>query len=104
MCHAHAHLAHWEQVIQWCEKSALGSPRFWYPWIDLAAANASLAHDREAGDAAARLQKLFPGITVQTWAGVAAQISSDPTFAAQIQRIAEGARKAGVPEGEQKTN
>jgi hypothetical protein len=29
-------------------------------------------------------------------------LSDDPTFDAQLQRIAEGARRAGVPEGEQK--
>ena len=30
--------------------------------------------------------------------------SDDPTFNMQYQRIVEGLRKAGVPEGEKKTN
>jgi hypothetical protein len=57
---------------------------------------------KEAKEAAAQAQKVYPGLTVRTlldW-----HLSDDPTFHAQLQRIAEGARKAGVPEGEQKTN
>jgi adenylate cyclase len=47
------------------------------------------------------LQKVYPGFTLQTWAG--RHMSDDPTYNAQYQRIVEGLRKAGVPEGEQKT-
>jgi hypothetical protein len=50
------------------------------------------------------LQKVYPGFTVQTFAGLYAQYSSNPTYAAQTQRIMEGLRKAGVPEREKKTN
>jgi hypothetical protein len=39
---------------------------------------------------------------MQTWAGL--RRSDDPTYIAQRARITEGLRKAGVPEGEQKTN
>jgi adenylate cyclase len=45
------------------------------------------------------LQKVHPGFTVtrarRHW-------SDDPTFNAQYQRIVEGLRKAGLPEGEKK--
>ena len=58
--------------------------------------------DKEAKDAAAQLQKVYPGFTVQTWLGM--HWSDDPTFNAQYQRIVEGLRKAGVPEGEKKTD
>jgi hypothetical protein len=34
----------------------------------------------------------------------ASRTSDNPTFNAQIQRILDGLRKAGLPEGEQKTN
>jgi hypothetical protein len=57
---------------------------------------------KEAKDAAAQLQKVYPGFTVQTWAGI--HWTDDPTFNAQYQRIVEGLRKAGVPEGTAKTN
>ena len=68
----------------------------------LAAANAWVGHDKEAKDAAAQLQKVSPGYTVQTWVG--RRMGDDPTYNAQYQRIVEGLRKAGVPEGEQQTN
>jgi adenylate cyclase len=102
MCHLHTHLAHWEQAIEWCNKAAAGLPQVFYPLVDLATANAWAGHDKEAKEAAAQLQKVYPGFTVQTWAGI--HWSDDPTFNAQYARIVEGLRKAGVPEGEKKTN
>jgi adenylate cyclase len=102
MCGLHASLAQWEQAIPWCEKSIAGNPQVFYPYVFLAAANAWAGHDKEAKDAAAQLQKVHPGYTVQTWAG--RHMSDDPTYNAQLQRILEGLRKAGVPEGEKKTN
>jgi adenylate cyclase len=102
MCHLHTHLAQWEQAIEWCSKSIAGDPTDFFPLVDLAAANAWLGHDKEAKEAAAQLQKVYPGFTVQTWAGI--HWTDDPTFNAQYARIVEGLRKAGLPEGEQKTN
>jgi tetratricopeptide (TPR) repeat protein len=102
MCHLHTHLAQWEQAIEWCNKSIAGNPENWYPFLDLAAANAWAGHDKEAKKAAAQLQKVYPGFTVQTWAGI--HWTDDPTFNAQYQRIVEGLRKAGLPEGDKKTN
>jgi adenylate cyclase len=102
MCFLHANLAHWDQAIEWCNKAAAGIPQVYFPFVILAAANAWAGHEKEANDAAAQLQKVLPGFTVQTWA--ARHSSDDPTYNAQDQRIIEGLRKAGVPEGEQKTN
>ena len=102
MCHLHSHLAQWEQAIEWCSKSTAGDPTNFFPLVDLAAANAWLGRDREAKEAAAQLQKVYPGFTVQTWAGH--HFSDDPTFDAQFQRVLEGLRKAGLPEGEKKTD
>jgi adenylate cyclase len=102
MCHAHTHLAQWEQAIEWCGKSIAGGNQSFFPFVDLAAANAWAGHDKEAKEAAAQLQKVYPGFTVQTWAGM--HWTDDPTFNAQYQRIVEGLRKAGVPEGEKKTD
>ena len=99
-CHLHAYLAQWEQAIEWCNKAAAGDPQFFITYILLAAANVWAGHDKEAKEAAARLQKVFPGFTVQTWLGI--YWSDDPTFNEQYQRIIEGLRKAGVPEGEAK--
>jgi TolB-like protein/class 3 adenylate cyclase len=102
MCVLHGQLAQWEQAIPWCEKSIAGNPQVFYPYLFLAAANASAGHDKEAKDAATQLEKVYPGYTVQTW--VARHMSDDPTYNARNQRIIEGMRKAGVPEGEKKTN
>ena len=99
-CHLHSHLAQWEQAIEWCGKSIASGSQIPYLFVDLAAANAWAGHDREAKEAAAQLQKVYPGFTVQTWAGM--HWSDDPTFNAQYARIVEGLRKAGVPEGEAK--
>jgi adenylate cyclase len=57
-----------------------------------------------AKEAVAHLQRLRPGFTVQSYADFASRTSDNPTFDAQSQRIAEGLRKAGLPEGEKKTN
>jgi adenylate cyclase len=100
MCDLHTHLAHWDQAIEWCEKSVAGQPEVFYPFVMLAAANAWAGHDKEAKDAAAQLQKVRPGFTV-TRAG--RRWSDDPTYNAQEERIAEGLRKAGLPEGDKKT-
>jgi adenylate cyclase len=102
MCGLHAHLAQWEQAIEWCEKAHAGAPEFWYPLAELAAANAWAGHDKEAKEAAAQLQKVYPGFTVQTWAG--RHRSDDPTYNARDAGIIEGLRKAGLPEGPEKTN
>jgi adenylate cyclase len=100
-CALHASLAHWEQAISWCEKSVANNAQAWYPLVVLAAANAWAGRDEEAKEAAGQLQKVYPGFTVQTWSGI--HWSDDPTFNTQNQRIIEGLRKAGLPEGTAKT-
>ena len=97
VCFLHAQLAQWEQAIEWCEKARATAPDNWYPLVGLAAANAWAGHDKEAREAAAQLQKAYPGFTVQTWVG--RYRSDDPTYNARNARIVEGLRKAGVPEG-----
>jgi len=96
VCGLHAHLAQWEQAIEWCEKAHAGAPWDFHSLVDLAAANAWAGHDKEAKEAAAQLQKVYPGFTVQKWMGD--PWSADPTFNAQYARIVEGLRKAGLPE------
>ena len=66
MCHLHTHLAQWEQAIEWCGKSiASGGATNWYPYVDLAAANAWAGHDKEAKETVAQLRKVYPDFTVQ---------------------------------------
>jgi adenylate cyclase len=102
MCALQVDLSHNEQAIPWCNKAVAGLPQVHIPLLFLATANAWAGHDKEAKDAAAQLQKVYPGYTVQTWAGM--HWSDDPAFNTRYQRMVEGLRKAGVPEGEKKTN
>ena len=102
VCVLHNFLAQWEQAIEWCEKSVASAPEMLYAWVHLAAANAWAGHDKQAREAVAQLQKIHPGFTVQKYATT--HYSDDPTFTAQRARIVEGLRKAGLPEGEKKTD
>jgi adenylate cyclase len=102
ICDFHSHRARWEQAIERCNKSVASGYQTAWPFVMLAAAHAWLGHDKEAKEAAAQVQKFRPGFTLQTLPGM--HLSDDPTFNAELQRIIEGLRKAGVPEGEQKTN
>jgi adenylate cyclase len=104
ICHAYTHLAQWEKALEWCQKSIATDAGTWFPYVDIAAANAWLGRDAEAKAAIAGLLKVYPGFTVQSYADIAARVTYNPTFAQQIQRIIEGLRKAGLPEGEKKTN
>ena len=102
VCVLHNFLAQWEQGIEWCEKALAGAPDNPYTLVHLAAANAWTGHDKEAKEAVAQLRKIRPGFTVQTYVGI--HFSDDPTFNAQRARIYEGLRKAGLPEGDKKTD
>jgi adenylate cyclase len=104
MCALHDYLQHWEQAVEWCEKSRAGMPDDLGTYVHLAAAHAWAGHDKEAKEAAAHLQRLRPGFTIQSYADLASRTADNPTFNAQSARIVEGLRKAGLPEGEKKTN
>ena len=102
ICHAYSHMAEWEKAVEWCQKSIATNAGSWFPYVDLAAANGWLGHDAEAKAAIAGLLKLKPGFTVQDWASI--KWSDDPQFQREYARIVEGLRKAGLPEGEVKSN
>jgi tetratricopeptide (TPR) repeat protein len=95
ICHAHLHLAEWEQAAEWCEKS-VATRAYWPAYAELAAADGWLGRDAEAKAAIAEVLKLKPGLTVQTWANF--KQSDDPTFQKEYARIVDGLRKAGLPE------
>ena len=101
-CVFHMDLQQWEQAIPWCDKAVAGLPQAFLPLLFLASADAWAGHDKEAKDAVAQLQKVFPGFTVQSWASM--HWSDNPTFNAGNQRFIEGLRKAGLPEGQKKTD
>ena len=103
LCYLYNHLAQWEQSIEWCEKALANNVKERASALAaLAAASAWAGHDGEAKKAVAELRKVDPSFTAQAVAGH--HLSDDPTFNAQTDRIVEGLRKAGVPEGPAKTN
>jgi class 3 adenylate cyclase/TolB-like protein/Tfp pilus assembly protein PilF len=104
LCHLHSHLGQWDQAIPYCLKSIAGAPQFLYPHIDLTAAYGWLGRENEAKAALADLLKLQPNFTVQGFLSLVPLFSDNPVFTQQLDRLAEGLRKAGLPEGDKKTN
>jgi hypothetical protein len=99
----HNYLAQWEQSIGWCEKAIANNAKERRDAFGaLAVADAWAGHDKEAKEAVGELRKLDPSFTMQSMESF--HPSDDPTFAMQWARIVEGARKAGLPEGDKKTN
>jgi adenylate cyclase len=104
LCDANVHLADWEKAAEWCQKSIATNAGYWPPYLDLAAADGWLGRDADAKAATASLHKLMPGVTVQTFLAQCEGIKENPTLVAELERIGEGLRKAGLPEGESKQN
>jgi adenylate cyclase len=98
ICHLHSHLAQWDQALEHCRLAVQGIPNVWYPYADVVFANARLDRDADAKAALADLLKLQPKLTVKGYVGTAALFSDNPAFAQQVARMAEGLRKAGLPE------
>lgn len=97
MGHSYIHQAEWESGASWCERSISDGP-FWHAYIDLAVANAWLGRQDRAKEAVEQVLRLMPGYTVQKWAQ--ADWSRNPTFLLEYERLIEGLRMAGLPEGE----
>ena len=94
VCNAHAHLAQWEQAIEWCQKSAASNPALFWPHYELAAAYAWLGQSSDAAREVSELRKLRPDATVHLYREL--QDFPDPTFVTERDRIMEGLRKAGL--------
>jgi adenylate cyclase len=97
ICHAHSHLGQYEPAIEWCRKSIATKP-FWIAYADLAASYAWTGQEGEAQAAVAELRRMRPGYTVARWLEDGNGWSENAVFLAEFQRIAEGLRKAGLPE------
>jgi adenylate cyclase len=95
--HAHTHLGQYEEAIDWCHRSIAMKP-FWIAYADLAAAYALTGRESEAQAAVAELRRLMPNYTIAQWLQDGRRWSDNVAFFAEFQRIAEGLRKAGLPE------
>ncbi len=97
ICHAHSHLGQYEAAIDWCRQSLAVKP-FWIAYADLAASYAWTGRKAEAQAAVSELQRMRPDYTVGRWLVDGNGWSENTVFLAEFQRIAEGLRKAGLPE------
>ena len=101
MCDAYAHMAKWEQAAGWCEKALGTSPGFLPARFDLAAAYSWLGRSGAALEAVAEILDQIPGFSVQRFSMYTYRLSSgNETWKTEDQRIAEGLRKAGLPEAQ----
>ncbi|SDJ53071.1 TolB amino-terminal domain-containing protein [Bradyrhizobium sp. Rc2d] len=95
ICHAHTHLGHDNEAIDWCSRSIATNPAG-FVYIDLISAYGWKGQKNDARAAIAELNKQMPNYTVRKFANE--DWSDNPVFLAQYQRIIEGLRKAGLPE------
>jgi len=100
LCYGLANSGQWEKAIEQCQKALAATPEDWfdhkYVLGDLAAAYAWAGDDKEAKDALAKLSKLDVN-----YMGAYQSIldaSDNPKFRAEVVRIVEGLRKAGLSE------
>jgi adenylate cyclase len=97
ICHAHSHLGQFEPAIDWCRQSIATKP-FWIAYADIAASYAWTGQQSEARAAVAELRRMRPDYTVARWLEDGNGWSENTVFRTEFQRIAEGLRKAGLPE------
>jgi len=71
---------------------------FWIAYADLAANYALTGQQSEAQAAVAELRRMRPDYTVARWLEDGNGWSDNAVFLTEFQRIAEGLRKAGLPE------
>jgi hypothetical protein len=94
----HSHLAQWEQAIEHCRLAVQAIPNYWVWQAEMVFVNAWLGRDADAKAALTDLLKLKPDLTVKGYKDTAATYSDNPVLTQQIAHMAEGLRKAGLPE------
>jgi len=87
-----------DQAIEWLRRAVAAAPQWPLPRALLAAALAMAGHGAEAQETLKRYLSLS-GTRARTIAQWKGQLPSDnPVFSAYAARVAEGLRKAGLPE------
>jgi tetratricopeptide (TPR) repeat protein len=105
-CYLRAHLGQWDKAIEDCEKTipmnVEGSNERTVALGFLAAAYAWAGRDKEAKQAMIQLANEDPKYT--RFFQSLSNPQEDATYKAEMARIFEGLRKAGMPEGDKTTN
>jgi TolB-like protein/class 3 adenylate cyclase/Tfp pilus assembly protein PilF len=96
-CVAKLQLGSDEEAVVWGRRSIDANRNLPLAHFNLAAALASLGRLDEARAIAQAGLALDPTFTIRRWRSI--KISDNPTFMAQRQRIEDGMRNAGIPEG-----
>jgi adenylate cyclase len=97
VAHAHVHLGQYQEAIDWSRRSIAVQP-FWIAYADLAASYAWTGRASKAQAAITELRRLRPDYTVAQWLQDGSGWSDNAVFLSEFHRIAEGLRKAGLPE------
>jgi tetratricopeptide (TPR) repeat protein len=95
---AKRHLGVWEQAVAWFRRSIEANRNFPQSHFELAAALTQLGRLDGACSAVKAGLALNPGFSIARARGFWAAESADPKYLAELERILEGLRKAGVPE------
>ncbi|MGH6989050.1 MAG: hypothetical protein ACREE3_04070 [Stellaceae bacterium] len=88
-----------EEAVQWLRRAIEGNRNFSIVHFFLASALAFVGRRDQAQAAVEAGLSVDPAFTIRRFHANAVAASDDPTFLAQRERIIEGMRKAGVPEG-----
>jgi tetratricopeptide (TPR) repeat protein len=88
-----------EEAVGWYQRSIEANPNFSVVRFLLAGALAQLGRLDEAQAATRAGRALDPNFTIRGYRAVLTGLSAHPSVAAQSERLCDGMRKAGVPEG-----
>jgi TolB-like protein/class 3 adenylate cyclase len=88
----------YDQAVAWCRRAIEANRNYPVAYFMLAAALAQLGRLDEAHSAVKAGLALNPAFALSGARAAWSAISDDPTHLAQLERIFEGLRKAGVPE------
>jgi adenylate cyclase len=95
-CHAHVHLARYDEAITECERAVVDNNDYWV-YLDLTAAYAQTGDMTRAAAAKAQLMRRVPDFTISRLE--AKQFSNNPTWVHEIgTHFIPGLRRAGVPQ------
>jgi TolB-like protein len=92
------HLGSWEQAVEWFRRAIEANRNYPTLYFNLAAALAHLGRLVEAHSAISASLALNPAFSISRARPARTARSDDPTYLAQLERILEGMRIAGVPE------
>jgi tetratricopeptide (TPR) repeat protein len=93
-------LGRYEEAVEWARKSVDAHSSFVWGYVQLASTYALNGQPTEAGTALAAANRLRPGITIADYMQDWANPTSNAAAIAFMERMVDGLRKAGMPEGE----